>query len=122
MPYFSARSLKKLITCEKPLQDLFNEVVKHTDCVIIEGHRDRHRQSMAFRSGHSKVDWPNSRHNREPSQAVDVMPYPLDWTDNNRLREFAGFVKGTAIQMGIDVEWGGDFKTFFDGAHWQLKR
>lgn len=122
MPSFSSKSRANLETCEKPLQDLFNEVVKHFDCTIIEGHRGRERQTNAYRSNRSRVQWPNSRHNKHPSQAVDVMPYPIDWDERERLYEFAGFVKATAIQMGIEVEWGGNFKGWFDGPHWQLKK
>jgi peptidoglycan L-alanyl-D-glutamate endopeptidase CwlK len=52
---------------------------------------------------------------------VDVVPYPVDWSDICGFYEFAGFVKGIAVPLGIKVKWGGDFKTFFDGAHWELE-
>ena len=39
MPYFGRRSKKQLSTCDKKLQDVFNEVIKHVDCSVLEGHR-----------------------------------------------------------------------------------
>ena len=38
MPYFGRRSKKNLATCDKKLQKVFNEVIKHVDCAVIEGH------------------------------------------------------------------------------------
>ena len=119
MPSFSQKSLSKLETCSQPLQDLFNEVIKHRDCTILDGHRNEERQTKAFNEGFSKARFPQSRHNTFPSQAVDVVPYPIDWEDINRFYEFAGFVKATAIQMNINIKWGGDFKSIFDAPHWE---
>lgn len=83
-------------------------------------------------SGNSKTRYPLSRHNTTPSEAIDVMPYysarpHIRWDTTDQrvagdLREFVGIVKGIAHSLGIVVEWGGDFKTFFDGPHWQLKK
>ena len=69
----------------------------------------------------TKVKFPNSKHNVMPSNAVDVMPYPIDWNDMNRLQDFAATVKARAKSLGIEVQWGGDWKSFFDGPHWQVK-
>lgn len=121
MPSFSARSRAKLDTCDKRLQDLFNKVIVSRDCTILEGHRNEALQNKAFEEGNSKVEYPNSKHNKTPSQAVDVMPYPIDWEDRQGLLEFANFVEGVAAGMGITVEWGGRWKSFFDGPHWQVR-
>ena len=40
--------------------------------------------------------------------------------ERDELFEFVGIVKGVAAQLGIRVRWGGNFKTFFDGPHWEL--
>ena len=45
MPKFSRKSLSKLETCDKRLQDLFLTVVKKFDCTILEGHRSKDRQN-----------------------------------------------------------------------------
>lgn len=120
MPSFSRISLDRLMTCDARLQELFLEVIKHRDCAVLEGYRPQDAQDKAVAEGRSKTPWPNSRHNQSPSLAVDVMPYPIDWNDKNRLIEFAGFVLGVASQQGIRVRWGGHFKSFFDGPHWEL--
>lgn len=122
MPAFSNSSLKRLNSCHSDLRDLFTEVVKHYDCTVLCGHRDVVAQTEAFDKGHSKVQYPNSRHNSMPSMAIDVVPYPIDWDDKDRFIEFAGFVFGIASQMDINIEWGGHFKSFFDGPHFQINK
>ena len=74
MPLFSQTSKARLSTAHPDLQRLFNEVVKHWDCTIVCGHRGKEEQDKAFAEGKSKVKWPNGRHNKLPSLAVDVMP------------------------------------------------
>ena len=120
MPSFSQSSAAKLSTCDERLQDLFNKVIEYRDCTILEGHRGKEAQNKAFMDGNSKTKWPNSNHNTIPSKAVDVMPYPIDWDDMIRLNEFACFVEGVAVGMGIYVKWGGRWSNFFDGPHWEV--
>jgi len=119
MPSFSIKSKTRLKTANEDLQILFNEVIKHYDCVVLCGHRTKQEQEIAFKNKHSKVHFPHSKHNTMPSNAVDIVPYPVDWNNKNRFYEFAGFVKGVASQLGIQLKWGGDFKHFFDAPHFQ---
>ena len=114
MPRFGKTSRKNLSTCHKDLQDLFNEVIKHVDCSVLEGHRGKERQNKAYDEGKSKVRFPNGRHNASPSRAVDVVPYPVDWNDRERFHLFAGFVLGIAQSMGIKLRWGGDWNMNFE--------
>ncbi len=109
MPKFGSKSLEKLSTCDKRLQLVFNEVVKTVDCSVLEGHRGKARQNALYFEGKSKVKYPKGRHNANPSRAVDVVPYPVDWDDRERFHLFAGFVIGTASQLGIKLRWGGDW-------------
>ena len=109
MPRFSKRSKNRLNTCHSKLQELFNEVVKHFDCTIIEGHRGQKKQDEAYNKGNSKIKFPYGKHNASPSVAVDVAPYPIDWNDRDRFHYFAGYVLGTAKQMGLKIRWGGDW-------------
>jgi len=128
MPKFSISSGNKLFQCDQQLRDLFNEVVKHFDCTIICGHRARKEQDGAFETGRSKLKFPQSKHNTIPSDAVDVIAYPIDWYDRERHTYFAGFVKGMAASMGIDIRWGGDWdgdtkvkdNSFDDLVHFEL--
>jgi len=114
MPRFGKRSKERLKTCNPDLQMVFNEVIKHVDCSILEGHREKERQNQLYDEGKTKVLYPNGRHNAYPSNAVDVVPYPVDWDDRERMTLFAGFVLGTAKQMGITLRWGGDWDRDFE--------
>lgn len=131
MPAFSFTSKKRLATCHPDLQRLFNEVVKEVDCAIIEGHREEERQNRFFLEGRSKVKWPDGKHNKVPSEAVDAGPYifgkGLSW-DRNQCCYFAGMVKGKALELGIKIRWGGDWdndndvndQKFNDLVHFEL--
>lgn len=116
MPSFSAASRGKLFTCKRELQILFLEVIKHVDCTVLCGHRGKVEQEEAFRSGRSKLQFPQSLHNGEPSLAIDVVPHPIDWDDLERFRAFGGFVLGVASQQRVLIRWGGDW----DG-DWQFR-
>jgi len=139
MPQFGGSSKKNLYECDEQLIDLFEEVVRHYDCSIIEGIRSKEEQDKLFHAGKSKVQWPNGKHNITfeggTSRAVDVIPYPamLDgisiWNDLNRFYHFVGFVKGVAAHMGIEIrcgaDWDGDHnlrdQSFNDLPHIELK-
>ena len=114
MPRFGSRSRKNLATCHEDLQDLFNEVIKHVDCSVICGHRNKQEQNEAFEKKRTKVKYPNGRHNAMPSMAADVVPYPIDWDDRERFHLFAGFVLGIAQSMEINIRWGGDWNKNFE--------
>ena len=122
MPKFGFKSKQRLSTCHSDLQRLFNEVVKHVDCSVLCGVRTEEEQQKAYLRGFSHAPYPKSLHNRTPSPAVDVVPYPIDWEDKERFYRFAGFVQGVASQMGIELQWGGDFISIFDAPHYQLNQ
>jgi peptidoglycan L-alanyl-D-glutamate endopeptidase CwlK len=129
MPRFGSRSINRIKTCDQRLQELFYEVVKHFDCTIIEGSRGKERQDKAYADGKSKVKYPNGKHNQFPSVAVDVAPYPIDWSDRDRFHYFGGFVLGVAKQKGLNIRWGGDWdmdtqtkdNKFDDLVHFEIK-
>ncbi len=56
MPMFSTKSKERLATCHPSLILLFEEVVRTTDCTIIEGYRSIDAQKAAFRAGASDKD------------------------------------------------------------------
>ena len=114
MPYFGKRSRTNLATCDERLRKVFNEVIKHVDCSVIEGNRNEARQNKLYAEGKTKVMFPNGRHNHNPSRAVDVVPYPIDWSDRERFHLFAGFVLGIAKSMNINLRWGGDWNQNFE--------
>ena len=114
MAKFGKKSLEKLNSCDKRLQVIFHEVIKTVDCSVLEGHRHQARQDALYEEGKTKVKYPSGRHNALPSLAVDVAPYPIDWSDRERFTLFAGFVLGVAKGMGIDLRWGGDWNMNFE--------
>lgn len=128
MPSFSWASRARLKTCDPKLQRLMNEVIRHWDCTILEGHRTEFRQNEMVRIGTSQLSWPNSKHNKTPSLAVDAAPYPIDWADIERFRAFGGFVLGVAAVLNIPLRWGGDWngnrdfkdQKFHDLPHFEL--
>jgi len=115
MAKYSRNSELKLSTCHQDLQTIFNYVVKHFDCTIVDGNRSEKRQNEAYDNGFSKVRYPNSKHNSLPSMAVDAVPYPINWRDHDRMRVFAGYVLGIAMMLKdygaieSEIRWGGDW-------------
>lgn len=115
MPRFSKSSFTKLSTCHPDLQVLFYEVIKSFDCQIIEGFRPQEEQEQAFKDGHTQLHWPHGKHNAQPSMAVDVTPWPLDWKNIKRFYWFAGYVMGIAQRLKDEgkmthaVRYGGDW-------------
>ena len=129
MPKFGKRSKNALSSCDERLIKVFDEVIKTVDCSVLEGHRGQSKQDKYYEEGKSKVKYPSGRHNKLPSMAVDVAPYPIDWDDRERFHLFAGFVLGIAKSMGINLRWGGDWNQnwfvddnkFDDFPHFELR-
>lgn len=74
MPSFSARSKKALETCHPDLQLIANEAIQVYDFTVIFGHRTEEQQNKLYPK-FTKVKWPDSKHNKDPSEAIDVVPY-----------------------------------------------
>lgn len=129
MPHFGNHSLTMLDSCDERLQAVFFEAIEHFDCKIIEGHRGEERQNEMLTQGKSMLGWPNSRHNAEPSLAIDAAPWPIVWEDRERFYAFGGFVKGIAVCMSIPIRWGGDWdgdwsfkdQDFHDLGHFEIR-
>jgi len=128
MPKFGKRSRANLDKSHRGLQKLFEEVIKHFDCSVICSYRGEVAQEMAFDAGHSNAHFGESPHNFKPALAVDVVPYPIEWRDKDRMHYFAGQVMGIAAKMGIEIKWGGDWdrdthlsdERFHDLPHFEL--
>ena len=114
---YSKRSAENLNTCDPDLIRLFIEVIKHFDHTITDGHRSEEEQNKAYEERRSKLKWPDSKHNKYPSRAVDATPYPIDYDDRERQKLFRGYVYGIASQMGIKLN-----KTIqWDLPHFELR-
>ena len=90
------------------------------DFTVLEGRRTLERQKTLVKNGASQTL--NSRH--LTGHAVDLAPMlggtvSWDWPLYHRL---AKIVKAAAAAEGVPVTWGGDWRTFKDGPHWELPR
>ena len=112
---YSKSSELRLASCHIDLQLIFRSILHSIDHTIIEGYRNQVTQEQYFKEGKSKVHYPAGKHNKMPSMAVDVAPFPIDWEDHLRFTYFAGFVMATAYQLKASnhlihtVRWGGDW-------------
>lgn len=128
MPSFSKTSLDRLATCDERIQRVAHEAIKLMDHSVLFGHRNEADQNKAFAEGASTKKWPDSNHNRLPSVAIDVAPYPIDWDDARRFALLAGIYIGIAHSMGIKLRTGLDWDsdgnikehTLVDGPHLEL--
>ena len=94
------------------------------DFMVLEGLRTVERQRQLVRQGASKTM--NSKH--LTGHAVDLVPF-LDvdgdgksevswhWPHYHRL---APVIKAAAKECGVTLSWGGDWRSFKDGPHWEL--
>lgn len=150
MPAFSDKSWDNLQTCHSAIIRWCSELIKTIDFSVREGHRGEEAQEAAFRAGTSKLHYPFSKHNKQPSEAVHLRPYPLEWekvltferfirdgVPASRRRQFfdsyltyvryyyfAGYARSVAGGMGIRVRWGGDWDrdhTFSDQSFHDLE-
>jgi len=109
MPKFGKESEARLQTLAVPLQQLCKELIRYWDCTIICGYRSPEEQQALVDKGVSKVGPGKSKHNVNPSRAVDISPYPIDWNDRERWLLWCGFVKGVAAVKGIKIRMGADW-------------
>ena len=90
---------------------------------ITEGVRTLERQKKLKAAGKSKTL--RSRHLKAAngySHAVDIVMYKgskITW-DKASYVKASKVIKEAAKELNIPVEWGGDWKSFFDGPHFQL--
>lgn len=83
---------------------------------VIEGLRTRERQQQLYAEGRSRTL--NSRH--LTGHAVDLAPVPLDWNDKASFGRMADAMRKAATAEGVPIRWGGEFKGFYDGPHFEL--
>ena len=88
------------------------------DFVVIEGVRNIDRQRQLVKAGKSKTM--NSRH--LTGHAVDICPYPVDWSSKEKFQAINDAMDKASEELGITVEWGGDWKNAWDKPHYQLPR
>ena len=115
----SAKSYSKLEGVHRDLVAVVKRAIEITsqDFSVGEGLRSIERQRELVETGKSTTM--NSRH--LTGHAVDLFPYPVSW-DWEHFYPIADAMKKAAEELNVDLEWGGDWKSFPDGPHFQLSR
>ena len=124
---FSQRSLDKLAECHEDLERVAALALKYSayDFGVTEGLRTIERQKELVAEGKSKTM--NSRHlpnSKGVSEALDIVIYvngKVTWEIGYYRKVAQAFFKA-AIELGIQIEWGGLWRTFVDGPHFQLAK
>lgn len=98
--------------------------VTECDFTVTEGLRTKQRQAQLLKE--KKTTTMNSRH--LTGHAVDLAAWVIpegsdkgtvswDW---KYYEQIADAMKQAASELKIPIEWGGDWKSFIDGPHFQL--
>ena len=120
MPYsLSQRSMQHLSGVHPDLVAVVKRAIQITeqDFSVIEGVRHINRQRELVAKGASQTM--NSRH--LTGHAVDLAPYPVSW-DWEYFYPIADAMKQAAEELEVPLVWGGDWKSFPDGPHFELDR
>ena len=136
MPNFGVSSTKRLNTCHGIIKDILQIAIKYYDFSVVEGHRGELLQNEYFRTGKSKVEFPNGKHNKKPSEAVDVVPWIRGKScyGEKECAYLAGIIEMAAHMVNqqrvykFRLRWGGDWdgdrdltdQTFNDLVHFEI--
>lgn len=118
----NTKSLNRLKECHPNLIKLIMAVDEILPIHVICGHRGEKEQNEAFKSGHSKLAYPNSKHNSKPSRAVDVVSGDgkvISWVDLKAFEIVCLAIESKAEEMEIRIRLGRDFK-MVDWPHIEL--
>ena len=115
-----ARSLSRLEGVHPDLVRVVKKAAAMSDLdfTVLEGLRTLERQKELMKNGATKTM--NSRH--LTGHAVDLAPMmggEIRW-DWPLYRRLAKIVKAAAAAEKVPITWGGDWRTFRDGPHWEL--
>ena len=117
--------LAKLKGVDPKLVKVIVEAAKtaRTPFRVLEGLRTAAKQAEYFRAGTSMKNGTTNMSNHQLGKAVDIVPLvngkvvTRSWTP---FYPMADNIKATAKYLGIKVTWGGDWKSFKDGPHFEI--
>jgi len=117
-----SRSIKRLKGVHPDLVKIVKRAIKISECdfTILEGLRTRKRQRYLVRIGASRTM--RSRH--LTGHAVDCGAWikgRVSW-EWRYYYKIADAMMQAAEDVGVPVEWGGNWRSFKDGPHFQLPR
>lgn len=133
----SSRSLNNLQGVHPSLAKVVKRAIELTtqDFVVIEGVRSREQCMINYGKGRTaaqclakgipakyanpkaaKVTWLsnpfNSKHCKQKDgygHAVDICPYPVDWSDVKKFDVIAKAMFAAAKELGVNIRWGADW-------------
>jgi peptidoglycan L-alanyl-D-glutamate endopeptidase CwlK len=116
----SQKSIDRLSGVHQDLVDVVKRAIEITECdfTVLEGVRSVARQEQLVKAGASQTM--KSRH--LTGHAVDLGAMVngsvrWDWPLYDKI---ALAMKAAAIEKQVAIEWGGDWRSFKDGPHFQL--
>lgn len=116
-----ARSLSRLAGVHPDLVRVVKRAIQISkqDFTVLEGVRTPERQRQLYAQGRNgnpgpKVTWTlNSNHFVNPGtgygHAVDLVPFPVDWTDLKKFDAVSKAMFDAAEQEGVRIRWGADW-------------
>jgi len=117
----SKKSKDLLYTCHEDLISVVELAIRISpiDFSVICGARDEYAQNLAFAGGNSSVRYPYSKHNKVPSDAFDLAPYPIDWENEDGFCILGGVILTAAKILRIELVWGQKWEKLRDLGHFQ---
>lgn len=118
----SDKSLRRLEGVHPDLVRVVKRAIEITpvDFLVVEGLRTKERQAYLLDAGKSRTM--NSYH--LTGHAVDIAPIvdgKVSW-EWKFFHPMADAMKQAAKELGVELTWGGSWKTFPDGPHFQIER
>ena len=88
------------------------------------GLRTNEDQKKLYDRGVSKCDGVKKKSYHQSGNAFDIYAYvngKASW-EKHHLESIARHIQQTAKEhFNVDLRWGGDFKTFYDGPHFEIR-
>lgn len=116
------RSLTNLTGVHTDLGKVVHRAIQLTDVdfIVTEGLRTRERQAELFVKGATTTM--NSRHlNGHAVDLAAMVGTEVRW-DWPLYAKLAKAMKQSALELNVQIVWGGDWRTFKDGPHFELDR
>ena len=131
----SQRSLTALAGVHPDVVRVVKRAIEITaqDFIVTEGVRTPERQRELYAQGRTKpgkivtktLTSNHFKHADGYGRAVDLTPYPVDYEGPVKFPKheaIARAMKAAAAELGVKIQWGGDWKGFIDRPHYELVR
>jgi len=122
-----ARSIERAKGVNQLLLDCVNRslMISKYDMTVPQfgGVRTADEQNELFKKGVSKADGINKLSYHQSGNAIDLIPVDGLYENIEGFKHFASIMKieWSKMKTGKKLVWGGDWKTFLDLPHWEVK-